>query len=136
VNGHCDARWPCWKDGKCTKDFPKEAREETSVAQDEYLRHRRRLPGHVYMKGTGPRQRECNNTHVIPYNLGLSRKYRCHVNIEITTGIKAVKYIYEYLYRGDDRAIARMDTGEQVPRAPNELREFTDSRFICARQTA
>lgn len=88
------------------------------------------------MKGTGPRQREYNNTHVIPYNPGLSRNYRCHVNIEVTTGIKAVKYIYKYIYRGDDRAMVRVDTGEQVPRAPNELRVFTDSRFICARQAA
>lgn len=136
LHGHCDARSPCWKDVKCTKNFPKEAREKTSVAQDGYPKYRRRLPGHVHVKGTGPRQREYNNTHVIPYNPWLSRKYRCHVNVKVTTGIKAVKYIYKYIYKGDDPAMVRLETGEQVPRAPNELRAFTDSRFICAQQAA
>jgi hypothetical protein len=91
----------------------------------------------VVIEGTGARQqREYDNTHVIAYNPGLSRRCKCHVNVEVTTGIKAVKYIYKYIYKGDDRALVRLDTGEQVPRAPNELKNFVDSRYICARQAA
>ena len=44
-----------------------------------------------------------DNRWVVPYNPYLSRKYRVYINIEIYITIKAVKYIYKYIYKGPDK---------------------------------
>jgi hypothetical protein len=41
-----------------------------------------------------------DNRYVVPYNPGLSRKYNSHINVEVTTGVRAVKYIYKYIHKG------------------------------------
>jgi hypothetical protein len=91
LHGHCGTGSPCWNDGACTMNSPKEFREETSVAQDGYPKYRRHEQWRTAEKTVSGRQVIFNNSHLIPYNTGLSRKYRCHVNTEVTTGIKAVK---------------------------------------------
>jgi hypothetical protein len=50
LHGHCGSSSPCWKDGRCTKNFPKAFREETSVAQDGYPKYRRREQGFTHRK--------------------------------------------------------------------------------------
>jgi len=32
--------------------------------------------------------------------------YQCHINVEVCSSITAVKYLYKYVYKGDDRALA------------------------------
>ncbi|KAI8524357.1 hypothetical protein RHMOL_Rhmol13G0144400 [Rhododendron molle] len=39
---------------------------------------------------------------VVPYNLYLPRKYNSHINVEVCAGIKSVKYIHKYIYKGHD----------------------------------
>jgi hypothetical protein len=63
-------------------------------------------------------------------------RYRCHVNKEVTTGIKAVKYIYKYIYKGDDRAMVRLESGEVAAMAQDEVKNYVDSRYICVQQAA
>jgi hypothetical protein len=98
LHGPCTEQSMCWRDGACSKRFPKEFREETTMEQDGYPKCRRRDDGRVIEKGGFV----YDNRHVVPHNPGLSRRYNCHINIEITTGIKAVKYIYKYIYKGED----------------------------------
>ncbi|CAG8656177.1 8937_t:CDS:10, partial [Ambispora leptoticha] len=45
-----------------------------------------------------------NNRDIVPYNLTLSRKYNCHINIEVCASVKAVKYIHKYIYKDHNRA--------------------------------
>jgi hypothetical protein len=47
-----------------------------------------------------------DNRWIIPYNLHLETKYHAHINVEICSSIFAVKYMYKYVYKGTDRAIA------------------------------
>jgi hypothetical protein len=55
-----------------------------------------------------------DNWWIVPYNLHLATKYHVHINVEICSSISAVKYLYKYVYKGHDRAIAvvkrRVDT--------------------------
>ena len=44
-----------------------------------------------------------DNRWVVPYNPYLLAKYDCHMNVEICSTIKAVKYLYKYIYKGHDR---------------------------------
>jgi hypothetical protein len=42
-----------------------------------------------------------DNNWVAPYNPYLSKKYQAHINIEVRSGVQAVKYIHGYVYKGE-----------------------------------
>jgi hypothetical protein len=33
-------------------------------------------------------------------------RYQCHINVEVCSSITVVKYLYKYVYKGHDRALA------------------------------
>jgi len=47
-----------------------------------------------------------DNRWVIPYNPYLTMRYQCHINVEVCRSITVVKYLYKYVYKGHDRALA------------------------------
>src|SRR5437588_5090141 len=51
-------------------------------------------------------------------------KYRCHINVESIVSVKAVKYIYKYVYKGHDRATM------QFGRSTDEVKLYLDARYI------
>ena len=61
---------------------------------------------------------------VVPYNPFLVTKYNCHINTEIVSTVKAVKYLYKYVYKGPDRC-----TVEIGPR--DETQEYVDARYVA-----
>ena len=63
------------------------------------------------------------NRWVVPYNPRLLTKYKCHLNVEICTSIKAVKYLYTYTYKGPDRAHMEI---------VNEVAELLDAKYVTA----
>jgi hypothetical protein len=40
----------------------------------------------------------------VPYNPGLLMRYNCHINVEACSSIKAVKFLFKYVYKGHDQA--------------------------------
>jgi PIF1-like helicase/Helitron helicase-like domain at N-terminus len=118
----------CMKDGKCSKGYPKQYSEQTILTLDGYPQYRRRDNGVFVIKGG----HHHTNRDIVPYNPYLSAKYNCHINVEVATGILAVKYLYKYIYKGHDRtcmAIQRDDDNE----APiDEIREHLDARYVSA----
>ncbi len=50
------------------------------------------------------RQETCfDNRFVIFYNLYLICKYNAYINVEIYITVKAIKYIYKYIYKRSDK---------------------------------
>ena len=49
---------------------------------------------------------------MVPYNALLSTLLNCHINVECTASIRAVKYLYKYVYKGPDMVRMRVQ-GEQ-----------------------
>jgi hypothetical protein len=96
---------PCMKDGRCSKNFPKEFCEHTEDPGDRYPVYRRRDHGRTVDVSIGQMGRvPLDNRWVVPYNPALSKKYNCHINVEICSSISAVKYLHKYVYKGHDRA--------------------------------
>ncbi|OWY95392.1 Helitron helicase [Phytophthora megakarya] len=56
-----------------------------------------------------------------------TKKYNCHVNIEICATNKAIKYIYMYVYKGSDMTTITIDGAEMEP---NEIRQYLLGRYI------
>ena len=43
-----------------------------------------------------------DNRWVVPYNRLLSLMFNAHINVEVVTSIRCVKYLYKYIYKGPD----------------------------------
>lgn len=83
----CSPKYCLDETGKCSKRFPKLFQEKTSTQEDSYPLYRRRDNGITTIVGST----ELDNRNVVPYNPGLLLKYNCHINVEITVGISAIK---------------------------------------------
>ena len=123
IHGPCGARnpgAPCMVHGKCSKCYPKEFADETTMDQDGYPIYRRRNDGRKHEVRGG---HEVDNRDVVPYNPYLSRKYNCHINVEVCAGLRCVKYINKYIYKGHDRATI-------VLGGVDEIKQYLDARYI------
>ncbi|XP_058219883.1 uncharacterized protein LOC131330353 [Rhododendron vialii] len=122
VHGPCGARNPnasCMENEKCTKRYPRAFAESTTMDQDGYPIYRRRSDGKVYVV----RGHEVDNRDVVPYNPYLSKRFNCHINVEVCAGMRCVKYIHKYIYKGYDRTT-------MVLGSANEIQQYLDSRYI------
>jgi hypothetical protein len=114
----------CMQNGECKYHYPREFSEATLQGKDSYPIYRRRDDGRqVRIRGA-----VLDNRWVVPYNPYLLMRYNCHINIEVCSSIKAVKYLFKYIYKGHDRASFIVEAaGDKVI---NEVREYRDARFI------
>ena len=76
-----------------------------------------------------------DNRWVAPYNPFISELMDCHVNVEVVCSIKAVKYVYKYVYKGHDRTQVRLEGQASVPiqarEGPvehDEIAQYIDAR--------
>jgi outer membrane lipoprotein-sorting protein len=67
-----------------------------------------------------------DNRWIVSYNLHLATKYHAHINVEICSSISAVKYMYKFVYKGPDRAIA------VVERQANRHGEENNAQVVVA----
>ena len=98
VHGPCGAlnpACPCMKDGLCTKSYPKQYVSETVVNAGGYPTYRRRQTFPLLTVKNGI----LDTRSVVPHNIILLQIFECHLNVEICTSIKAVKYLYKYTYK-------------------------------------
>ncbi|XP_026416808.1 uncharacterized protein LOC113312262 [Papaver somniferum] len=123
VHGPCgdrDPGAPCMAKGKCTKGYPKNYTYTTTLDEGGYPSYRRRRDGREV---TVRNNKKAYNIDVVPYNPHLSRMFNCHINVEICAGIRAVKYINKYIFKGGDRTT--MVLGEH-----DEIQQYIDARYI------
>ncbi|GMF44782.1 unnamed protein product [Phytophthora fragariaefolia] len=136
--GNLDPNCACMKDGSCSKGFPKPLVAVTRANPNgyaEYMR-RRRSPGVLNFRGR-EYENETANQWVVPYNPYFSQKYNCHINVEVCTGITAVKYIYKYIHKGSDKTVLTIEAVRRDPRAvgnereePNEVLRYLNARYL------
>lgn len=83
----------------CSKRYPKDFREVTQENENGFPIYRRREGTILRLKKSGgiagpdepaDRVHEIDNRWVVPYNPALSKKYDCHINVEICTSIRLV----------------------------------------------
>ena len=114
----------CMQDGKCRYHYPRPFSEATFQGEDSYPVYRRRDDGHrVHIRGA-----LLDNRWVVPYNPYLLMRYNCHINLEVCSSIKAVKYLFKYIYKGHDRASFIVQAAGDV--VIDEIHEYRDARFI------
>ncbi|KAL8128852.1 LOW QUALITY PROTEIN: hypothetical protein V2J09_018007 [Rumex salicifolius] len=99
--GEMNSSCACMKEtnGKhvCRFHFPKSFSPLTIAVNDSYSIYHRRDNGD-YVK-----RKYLDNRWVTPNNPYLLIEFDCHINVEICSTVKVVKYIYKYVYKGHDR---------------------------------
>ena len=101
IHGPCGILNPkstCMEEGKCTTNYPKDFVQYTNETDDSYPVYRRRDQGVTFKNDK--LNCEVDNRWVVPHNLYLVTKYDCHINVEICSSVKAVSYLYKYIYKG------------------------------------
>ena len=131
--GNVNRESPCMDgDGtarKCTKSFPKQFRSATFFPADNFPEYKRRSPENngitakIKIKGT---DFEVDNAFVVPYNPFLSLRYNANINVEVVHSVQAVKYLYKYITKGQDRIVIG------VQNEHNEVKNYLNARYISA----
>eukprot|EP00794_Sanderia_malayensis_P021395 gene21395-biopygen17171 len=137
MHGPCGILNPsciCMQDGKCTKKFPKDLAQQTELNVNGYPLYRRRGKTTAELQ-----QHRVNNSWVVPHNITLLLKFDCHINTEVCTTIKSVKYIFKYIHKGNDMAQVEIREGHQEPDAHHdivhdEIRQYLNSRYVGPHQ--
>jgi hypothetical protein len=55
--------------------------------------------------------------------------FNCHINVEVCSSIKAVKYLYKYIYKGHDRASISV-SGQSKKEDIDEITQYRDARWV------
>jgi hypothetical protein len=121
----------CGRERKCTKNFPKNLRQHTTVREDSYPEYRRRAPengGHTAEISIKGNVVTVDNSFVVPYNPYLSLRYNAHINVEVVFSVQAVKYLYKYVTKGQDRILMHM----AKENANDEVENFLNARYVSA----
>ena len=146
--GDLNPEAPCMvaKNGKpqCRFNFPKTFQTETSLIENEMPKYRRRYyecydyrsnqfshADAVYRKDQNGQKITRDNRHVVPYNPHGLKKYNCHIDVEYVGGVKSVKYLYKYIYKGHDMAKLKID-GDAKHILYNECNQHIEGRYVTA----
>ena len=122
------------KHGRCEHNFPKKYTDFSTFSEDDGSPvYRRRSPT---MGGGSSKVRmklnrkwvtyEYTSKDVVPHNLWLLEKFDCHINVEICSSLKVIKYLLWYPFKGDTRVIGSMGTNE------DEISYYEDMRTVGA----
>ncbi|XP_074290807.1 uncharacterized protein LOC141617508 [Silene latifolia] len=138
MHGPCGDSFPkcaCMqiKDRKkeCSKAYPKSFRNFTTNGSDSYPLYRRRDTGET----VEVRKANMDNRSVVPYNPYLLAMFDCHLNVEVCSTIKAVKYLYKYVYKGHDRVLFNVVDGEVTP-VVDEIEKYQSGRWVSPPEAA
>ncbi len=102
-----------------------------------YPIYRRRNTGHIVLvHGI-----ELDNCWVVPHNVYLLTKYDAHINVEVCNNIRAVKYLFKYVYKGHDRATIEIyhqsdNATERNMVKIDEIKKYLDCCYVFASETA
>ncbi|XP_021773625.1 uncharacterized protein LOC110737596 [Chenopodium quinoa] len=121
----------CTRDGNCKNHYPRSFSETTSTGHNSYPIYRCRNDGKKYLV----HRVQLDNRWVIPYNPYLLAKYDCHINVEVCSTIKAVKYLYKYIYKGRDLVVFALSNPDNIS-IGDEISSFQIARWISPPEAA
>ncbi|XP_013745491.2 uncharacterized protein LOC106448109 [Brassica napus] len=130
---------PCMEKGECTKNYPKPYSSHTKIDKSGFVVYKRRVNSRASVfKG----DIELDSRYVVPHNLSIIRKYKAHINIEWCCKTGAIKYLFKYITKGVDRAMALLQQTGSQDRAGlekkkehlemDEIDRYLECRYISA----
>ena len=69
-----------------------------------------------------------DNRWIVPYSPFFSLRNNCHINFEICLSPMAAKYLYKYIYKGEDRSMVKTQIENEIVK--DEIEEYEDLRSV------
>lgn len=134
IDGLCSYLNPtfhCIKKIHCKCKYPKQLSKQTTKGKNSYpIYRRRKMETDVQFK-----RYNIVNIWVVPYNPYLLGRFHCHINLDVWSDTKAVKYIYKYILKGHDKiafSIYNSDSNVEI----DEIKEYQAARWISPLEVA
>jgi hypothetical protein len=139
VHGPCGKHNPkslCMKNGRCSKNYPKEFYEKITVDENGFAVYKRPKNKRFVIKAGI----KLYNHWIVPHNLELLKKYDVHINAEWCNKSIFIKYLFKYVTKSPDCSKAylqKITNGEDTPideetNTRNEVQEYLDTRYMCS----
>lgn len=142
IHGPCGKQRPlspCMEKGECTKKYPKPYSNNTTIDKSGFVVYKRQVNTRAsVLKGAI----DLDNRNVVPHNLSLLKKYKAHINVEWCCKTSAIKYLFKYITKGVDRALALLEQSGCKDKATldrkrehlelDEIDRFLECRYISA----
>ena len=138
VHGPCGLLNPqciCMEDDKCKKNFPKSFNEITKENVNGYPVYKRPQNGRKIKKFVKGKTVEVDNQFIVPYNPFLLRYFQAHINVEICSSVKSVKYMHKYVYKGHDCCDTEV-APENDTLHHDEILSFMNARYVGPTEAA
>ena len=115
---------------RCDKNFPKPFASQTTIDSDGFPTYRRRDDGKVVMVKGIP----LDNRYIVPYNPTLLLLFEGHINVEKCNHSNAIKYLFKYISKGHDRAIAAIYRSDPPTKDVeiDEIKQYYNCRYISS----
>lgn len=126
---------PCMQNGKCTKYFPRNFVESTTIDEEGYPIYRKRNDGRSIIKDNIPLEKR----FVVPHKRFLLLKYGAHINVEWCNQSRSIKYLFKYVNKGYDRVTAAFTESaneDGSTRDVDEINMYYDCRYISPCEAA
>ena len=110
--------------------FQRNLRRQQPFLKTRYPQYRRRCPeegGNVHKTKDKGNEFTVDNSFIVPYNHYLSLRYDTQINVEIVNSVKAVKYLYTYITKGQDRIVFGLREDEH-----DDMSHYQSARYISA----
>nr|XP_053619327.1 uncharacterized protein LOC128680307 [Plodia interpunctella] len=140
IHGPCgpeNPQCPCMKDGRCTKKFPCKLHSETVHNENGYPMYRRRAPADggrtATVKLRNGSYATVDNSWVVPYSPILSKMFNAHINVEVCSSVRAIKYICKYINKGSDQAIFNFRSTEHA-NPVDEVQTYQSGRYVSSNE--
>lgn len=114
---------------QCTKHFPKSSTPFTFVDDRGFVNYRRPCTTEATINRRN-KEHKITDIDIVPYSPVLLQKYNAHINVEVANTTRAVKYLFKYAYKGQDRVKnAVVEAGAAVV---DEIRDYENNRMLSA----
>ena len=145
LHGPHTEKSPCLNKNKnvCKKNFPKQFQDQTLFKKNKYPEYKRRnniLDNYTYHFKRSNKVVPVDNSMVVPYNRFLLMKYNCHINIEYCASVQSIKYIFDYIHKGGDRACCKIkkmtENEDEENEVYDEINHYIDGRYLSPMEAA
>jgi hypothetical protein len=113
-------------DKSCRRNYPKPLTARTRIDGDNYPIYRRRCFHVAEVKDYNNIIRFVTDEWVVPYSPYLLKRYACHINVEVAASILSFKYLFKYVLKPPDSAVAIVD----------EIAAYLHGRMLSASEAA
>ncbi len=125
LHGPCGQKYPnapCMVNDVCKKCYSRTFFEEITQGENNYPIYHRRNDGRKFQKT--PDGFAYDNRWVVPHNLFFTKMFNAHINVEVSAGIRSVKYLFKYVYKGPNCVIT------VIVGPTNKIQQYINTRYL------